>query len=65
MIKVERNSKYKTFYWPAKSDVYDTERDITVNIKVFGISIYKNHKVFNAEYFEHEKRIGGFKLIGQ
>lgn len=62
MIKVEKTNSYKTFYWPSKSDVYDTERMEDMKVKLFGITIFKKHRTFNAEYFEQNKSLG-FKSI--
>jgi len=62
MIKVERDTKYNTFYWPSKADVYDTMRDDLLKVKLFGITIYKRHKTWSAEYSEHGKNLGLRKL---
>jgi len=63
MIRVEKNNVYKTFYWPCKNDVYDTERQEELKVKLFGLTIYKRNKTMIGEYFETEKRVSGFKNI--
>jgi hypothetical protein len=64
MIRVERDNSYKTFYWPSKGEVYDTERHEKLIIKIFGLTIYKRNREFNAEYFEKNTNIG-YKSINE
>lgn len=63
MIKIEKRNTYKTFFWAAKGEVYDTERNEYHSLKIFGIKVFSKNRKFQAEYFENGKRITGFQSV--
>ena len=62
MFKVEKTSRYKTFYWASNNDVYDTVREDLVKFKIFGVTLFTRQRKWYADYFENDRKIG-FKNI--
>ncbi len=59
MIKIEHTHESKS-YWKA-DDLYDSERNKTKKIKLFGWTIWENTDSYNSELTEDYKNGIGFK----
>ena len=61
MIKIENTHDSKS-YWKG-DDIYDSKRNKTKKIKLFGLTIWENTDNYNCELTEDNKNGIGFKKL--
>ena len=59
MLKIERNYTAKAFFNESKDTTWDSYRDKTLRVTIFGITIFKKTENLEIDYSELEtKKLG-------